>query len=219
MADNKDSKNKDKDLATKERLVKTSRELFAQKGFEASSVKEIAENADVNVALVSYHFGGKEGLYHACFNAFVDEWTNFLETKILRPTSNDDFRFRLRLLIEYMIDDNLKNPDACQIMRREIENGNSHASEVFQDIAFQFFDKVAGFIRSAQKQGYLRSDIHAMDICSTFFGGIQHTLRMNHMRKKMQNENIFDQKVRERYVHAILEMFLNGMSPEKEGKG
>jgi TetR/AcrR family transcriptional regulator len=220
MADLKDSKNKDKDLATKERLIKASRGLFARKGYAATSVKEIAEAADVNVALVSYHFGGKEGLYHAGFNVFVDEWTNFLETKILRPTSNDDFHFRLRLLVEYIIDDNLKNPDNCKIMRREVEGGDGHsdACEVFQKIAARFFELVTGFIRSAQKQGYLRSEVNAMDVCSTFFGGIQHALRTNELRTKMFGENLADQKTRDRYVNSILIMFFNGMNASEEGQ-
>ena len=220
MIDLKELKSKSKDLATEERLIKAARHLFARKGFAASSVKEIAEAADVNVALVSYHFGGKEGLYHACFNSFVDDWTNFLESKILRPTSNEDFRFRLRLLVEYMIDDNLKNPDNCKIMQREVEGGDgqSDASEVFQKIAARFFELVTGFIRSAQKQWYLRSDLNAMDICITFFGGIQHALRKNDLRTKMFGENLADQKIRDRYVNTTLEMFFNGMSTEKESK-
>ncbi|WP_346353274.1 TetR/AcrR family transcriptional regulator [Azotosporobacter soli] len=37
--------------------------LFAQKGFSGVSVKEIAEAAGVNIASISYHFGGKEKLY------------------------------------------------------------------------------------------------------------------------------------------------------------
>ena len=37
--------------------------VFAEKGFDASSIREIADLAKANSALIQYHFGGKEGLY------------------------------------------------------------------------------------------------------------------------------------------------------------
>jgi len=47
---------------TKSSLIRAAQLLFARYGFAATSVKQIADKAGVNVSLVSYHFGGKEGL-------------------------------------------------------------------------------------------------------------------------------------------------------------
>ena len=44
-------------------LLDIGRELFAQRGFEATSVEEVAARADVSKPVVYEHFGGKEGLY------------------------------------------------------------------------------------------------------------------------------------------------------------
>jgi AcrR family transcriptional regulator len=46
-------------------LLDIGRELFAQRGFEATSVEELAARADVSKPVVYEHFGGKEGLYGA----------------------------------------------------------------------------------------------------------------------------------------------------------
>ena len=43
--------------------VDVGRKLFAQKGFEGTSVEEIAARAEVSKPVVYEHFGGKEGLY------------------------------------------------------------------------------------------------------------------------------------------------------------
>ena len=47
----------------RQQLLDIGRELFAQKGFEATSIEEIAARADVSKPVVYEHFGGKEGLY------------------------------------------------------------------------------------------------------------------------------------------------------------
>ena len=47
----------------REQLLDVSRALFAEKGFEATSVEEIAHRASVSKPVVYEHFGGKEGIY------------------------------------------------------------------------------------------------------------------------------------------------------------
>jgi AcrR family transcriptional regulator len=47
----------------REQLLEIGRELFAQKGFEATSIEELSVRADVSKPVVYEHFGGKEGLY------------------------------------------------------------------------------------------------------------------------------------------------------------
>src|SRR4051794_24609758 len=47
----------------REQLLDVGRGLFAEKGFDATSVEEIAQRAGVSKPVVYEHFGGKEGLY------------------------------------------------------------------------------------------------------------------------------------------------------------
>lgn len=47
----------------REQLLNIGRELFAERGFEATSIEEIAQRAKVSKPVVYEHFGGKEGLY------------------------------------------------------------------------------------------------------------------------------------------------------------
>jgi AcrR family transcriptional regulator len=47
----------------REQLIGTARSVFAQRGFEGTTVEEIAARAEVSKPIVYEHFGGKEGLY------------------------------------------------------------------------------------------------------------------------------------------------------------
>jgi len=49
-------------------IIETAEQLFAKKGYEAATVRDIAEQAGVNIAMISYYFGSKEKLLEALFN-------------------------------------------------------------------------------------------------------------------------------------------------------
>lgn len=55
------------------RLIDMAAPMFAARGFDGVAVREIAKAADVNVASISYHFGGKRGLYLATLERLMDE--------------------------------------------------------------------------------------------------------------------------------------------------
>jgi len=57
---------------TRTRLLRTSLAIFAHRDFDAVSVREIVEQADANIAAISYHFGGKHGLYLATAEFLAD---------------------------------------------------------------------------------------------------------------------------------------------------
>ena len=50
---------------TRQRLLETAGEIFAEKGFRVATVREICKHAGANIAAVNYHFGDKERLYIA----------------------------------------------------------------------------------------------------------------------------------------------------------
>lgn len=58
---------------TRRALVRAARRRFATEGYRATTVRHIAGDAGVNVALINRYFGSKEGLFEACMNRTVDE--------------------------------------------------------------------------------------------------------------------------------------------------
>lgn len=53
------------------RLVEAAEKLFAEKGFEAVSVRDITKEAGANVAAVNYHFGSRDGLVLAVIGRYI----------------------------------------------------------------------------------------------------------------------------------------------------
>ena len=52
---------------TREQILCAAEVLFAEKGFSHTSIRDITEKADCNIAAVNYHFHGKENLYIEVF--------------------------------------------------------------------------------------------------------------------------------------------------------
>ena len=64
----------------KQRILKVATKLFGQKSFDGVSIREICKEADVNVSMISYYFGGKQELYNAILSDLVKRQTEFEET-------------------------------------------------------------------------------------------------------------------------------------------
>jgi AcrR family transcriptional regulator len=67
------------DDATERRVLRAARALFAERGFHATTMREIAERAGANVASGHYHFGSKRDLYLAVLRATFAEVRALLE--------------------------------------------------------------------------------------------------------------------------------------------
>lgn len=86
----------------KMRILLAAKKLFAKQGFDATTVRQICEEAGANVALVSYHFGGKEKVFHALFETFfpgyqLDLYKNELQDPIkgIQTVVREVIRFRM----------------------------------------------------------------------------------------------------------------------------
>jgi AcrR family transcriptional regulator len=62
---------------TRERILKAAERLFAERGYDDTSIRAIVGKARVNQAAINYHFDGKDGLYrevlHAAFRALTED--------------------------------------------------------------------------------------------------------------------------------------------------
>lgn len=64
---------------TKEKVLYAAATLFNNKGFDGTSVREIAQRADVNSALISYYFGSKKGLLEHMMTTFFEGYLRVID--------------------------------------------------------------------------------------------------------------------------------------------
>ena len=69
-----------KDENSKNRILETATTLFAQKGFDGTSVREICQKAGVNLCMISYYWGGKRELYEGIIENLIEQQTEYART-------------------------------------------------------------------------------------------------------------------------------------------
>ena len=98
-------------------ILMATEELISIRGYSATSVRDIAQLAGVNVAMISYYFGSKEKLLEALFLYRIDS-TRVLLQSLLDNTMLDPFQ-KLEVLVQNYVDRWLNNLPFFQIMNRE----------------------------------------------------------------------------------------------------
>ena len=73
------NKNKINDNS-KQKIIAVATKLFAQKGFDGVSIRDICKQADVNISMISYYFGGKQELYQAIIDNLTQNLTEYIKT-------------------------------------------------------------------------------------------------------------------------------------------
>lgn len=58
--------------SSRQAILKAAQQLFADKGYDGASVRQIAEKAKVDPAMINHHFGSKEKLFTACLDVPLD---------------------------------------------------------------------------------------------------------------------------------------------------
>jgi AcrR family transcriptional regulator len=120
----------------REQLLVIGRKLFAEKGFEGTSVEEIASAAGVSKPVVYEHFGGKEGLYAVVVDR---EIATLLDAITGALTSNGNSKVLLERAALALLDYVESSTDGFRILVRDSPMGQSTGSfaSLISDVASQ----------------------------------------------------------------------------------
>jgi AcrR family transcriptional regulator len=108
----------------REQLITIARGLFAQKGFEATSVEEIAARSEVSKPVVYEHFGGKEGLYAVVVDREVRKLLDTVTASLTAGRAHELVEQAALALLDYIE----SSSDGFRILVRDSPVGSSTGS-------------------------------------------------------------------------------------------
>ena len=123
----------------RDRIMRAAEALFAERGFEATSIGEIALRAHVNRALLYYYFEHKEHLYHQLLQEGVER----LRATVLAATNTTgSAREAVRTFLQGYLQTTYHNPGLVRIVYREIV-GAQRGDEESKALVRQFMQTIA----------------------------------------------------------------------------
>ncbi|WP_130493805.1 TetR family transcriptional regulator [Motilibacter rhizosphaerae] len=120
----------------REQLLDVGRSLFAEKGFEGTSVEEIAAKAGVSKPVVYEHFGGKEGLYAVVIDREVESLlTSITEALTATERSRELLEQAALALLDYIE----SSSDGFRILVRDspVTSGSGTFASIMSDVGSQ----------------------------------------------------------------------------------
>ena len=198
--------------------------LFGQKGFDGTSVREIAAGADVNLAMINYYFGSKEKL----FESVVEYKASFLKG-VLEELVNNKLLSQIEkidIIIDSYIERMFQSPQFHHLLHRELSlEHRPQMKETIAEILLRNFV----FLKAIIQQGIDSGEFNRVDIeltIATLIGTINHLLLSGIMcRKILQKSKSFNpyqsKKLKERiseHLKKLLRSHLVTIKAQKNKK-
>jgi AcrR family transcriptional regulator len=165
-------------------IIEVTEKLFAVKGYEGTSVRDIAHEAGVNVAMISYYFGSKEKLFQAVFAHRISKskmsLENLLHNSELTPEE------KINKLVHDYVDKLIQNPNFHRITIQ----GNKDMKDVIAMIyenKLQNLELIKKIIQEGQKKKDFVKNVDVPMLMVTMLGTATHILN-NQEFFKIQNK-------------------------------
>src|SRR5438270_8798981 len=145
--------------------------VFAEKGFHASRVGDIAEEAGVAHGLLYHYFRSKEELLETIFR---ETWRDVLDAVRSVEETDESARDRLAGSAKILLRAWRRDPDLVRVLVREVTR-SSHLQQRIEeiDLAFAGLERI---IARGQAEGEFRADVDPRMVSYVFYGALEEIL-------------------------------------------
>ncbi len=113
---------------TEKRIKETAKQVFLREGYEGATVRKIAQEAEVNVALMNYYFESKEQLFRSIYQETLG---HFLGTMVRLLNEETPLEVKIWKIVDRYTDFLLENPTVpLFVLAEHREDGNSLFKEM-----------------------------------------------------------------------------------------
>lgn len=172
----------------KQQIIESAVQLFAEKGFEGTSIREIATKADVNLAMINYYFGSKEKLFEAMVEQKAAYTKNLLE-EIMKDTTITEIG-KIDKVIDSYVERLFSNRKFHRVIHQELMlSQRDTLQQTIIDILSPNSLIIKGIIESGVKKGTFNKKVDAPLVLASIVGTINQVLLSKRMCNKLLSKN------------------------------
>ena len=191
-------------------IIKSAEKLFAVTGFDGTSVRDIAHEAGVNVAMISYYFGSKEKLMEAVF----EQRTNNIRLKVENLLQNEQLTHleKVNVLIDDYVDKFIQQQEFHKIMIREqlIEKDTVIAG-LIHELKKRNLESIKKLIQDGQRSGEFKKNIDIVLMMTTMVGTVSQMITSQHFYRQVNNLEHMDEMEFQKHMRKKLSAHLKNL--------
>lgn len=181
---------------TKRKIFEASMKLFAEKGYDATSIEEITATVGVAKGTLYYHFSSKEEI----FNFLIEEGIKLLQNSIDIKTSKlDNYIDKIKAVVLIQIKIVNKYENFITILLSQFY-GKESRNQMCQKHVYEYIEKIENIVENGMKVGQIKKG-NSKVIASEIYGLIASTL-VYKMKSKEEIEVI---KLYKEFENTIIE--------------
>jgi len=191
---------------TRARLLASGAAVFAEKGYEGGSTREICQRADTSINMVHHYFGTKANLLEAIIDQFGIQ-VLALPMKLLAtpPKSRDDFISRIELLFHATLEACLEHRPLLMVVVRE-----QAAPPALGDYTENF----ARFLAEGKHRGFVRKGLDTTMITGAIIDRIISQVLYRPSIESAYGIDMSDSKYLMHWCTSNVDFYLHGMMPD-----
>jgi len=201
----------DKDkIDKKDHILDVAERIFSDMGFDGASTRMISGEAGVNMAMLNYYFGSKEGLFLAVFDRKI---TSFQD--ILQNIGNDETISswtKIENYIELYSDRVVTNNCFQKLLYQEMSiNRRTDLSDKIRDILMKSVSELFKILQEGIDKGEFNKDIDLQMVIATLYGAKNFIINTPLMTSTMLGYDIQDEKVIEQKLKPRLKIYFKNL--------
>ena len=162
-------------ITKEENIMLHAEKLFAEKGFDGTSTREIAKNAEVNISMISYYFGSKEKLLEHIFEYRMGQGLEY-STLVYERTDINAWQ-KIDLLISRYIERVKNLKDFYLILQREqINLKNPSIVQFIKESKMKYLNTYKKIVLEGQETGIFKQKPKVEFLHSTISGTLFTTM-------------------------------------------
>lgn len=188
-------------------IINTAEKLFSLTGFDGTSVRDIANEAGVNVAMISYYFGSKEKLMEAVF----EQRTTNIRIKVENLLQDDKMTHleKVNILIDDYVDKFIHQQEFHKIMMREqLIEKNTPIAALIHELKKKNMASIKKLIHEGQKTGEFKKNVDVVMMMSTLVGTVSNMITSQPFYKECNNLTGMSEIEFQKYVRKKLSAHL-----------
>ncbi|WP_103706761.1 TetR/AcrR family transcriptional regulator [Paraburkholderia eburnea] len=189
----------------REVLLRNARKTFGTRGYDATSVREIARESGVDPALLAHHFGSKDALWEAVVEQIAVHARPMIAATAALRDSELDARARVDRAVEIYIDKVFEEPDIGLFFSTATTEEGARLDLLVERLMRPYYDVMVPLFDDAAKQGLLKVKDAEM-LFFVLLNGVSKTVGYGHLMLAFTTLPRNPKKFKRTVLETVLEL-------------